>query len=61
QDDPYKWSIVSDPLRAFLFVLVRDVNAFKGSADEQVVLSLLEDLKFNKPWNRPRATEQDGC
>lgn len=61
QDGPYPWAIVSDPVRAFLFVLVRDPKKFYGSAQEKEVLKLCKDLGFTTFWNFPRKTVQEGC
>lgn len=61
QDGPYPWAIVSDPLRAFLFVLVRDPATFYGSDLESDLLKLCKDLGFTAFWNSPRKTVQDGC
>lgn len=61
QSDPYPWAIVSDPLRAFLFVLVRDPEDFYGSKAEKKVLKKCEKLGFTASWNSPRKTVQEGC
>ncbi|CAM9795860.1 unnamed protein product [Choristocarpus tenellus] len=61
QDDAYEWAIVSDPVRAFLFVLVRDIPSFTGTDTETHVLGLLKDYGFDKLWNAPIKTVQDGC
>lgn len=61
QDGLYPWSIVSDPLRFFLFVLVRDPEAFFGSQDETDVLALCKDLGFTSFWNTPKKTVHEGC
>jgi lipocalin len=54
-DGLYDYSIVSDPLKAYLFVLARDVNTFEKKYKDNV-LSELEDLGFNKKYNSPIAT-----
>lgn len=61
QRGPYPWAIVSDPLRAFLFVLVRDPEDFSGSKAETKVLNKCEKLGFTASWNSPRKTVQEGC
>eukprot|EP00752_Nemacystus_decipiens_P007034 g6310.t1 len=58
---PYPWAIISDPLRAFLFVLVRDPEDFSGSKAEKKVLKKCEKLGFTASWNSPRKTVQEGC
>lgn len=61
QSGPYPWAIVSDPLRAFLFILVRDPDKFSGSKTEKVVLAKCKKLGFTSSWNSPRKTVQEGC
>lgn len=61
QDGPYSWSIVSDPIRAFLFVLVRNPETFFGSQGEADLLAKCKDLGFTAFWNSPQKTEQEGC
>lgn len=61
QTEAYPWAIVSDPIRAFLFVLVRDPETFFGSQHETDVLAKCEELGFTAFWNSPRATEHEGC
>lgn len=61
QDGPYSWSIVSDPIRAFLFVLVRDADTFFGSQGEADLLAKCKDLGFTAFWNSPHKTKQEGC
>ncbi|CAM9253471.1 unnamed protein product [Scytosiphon promiscuus] len=58
---PYTYTIVSDPLRAFLFVLVRDPEGFTGSQAETDLLAKCKELGFTSPWNSPRKTVQAGC
>jgi lipocalin len=36
KDKKYDWAIVSDPLKAFLFVLARDVENFKKKYDKDI-------------------------
>lgn len=52
---------MSDPVRAFLFVLVRDPETFFDSQDEIDLLSKCEELGFTNFWNSPIKTEHDGC
>lgn len=52
---------MSDPLRFFLFVLVRDPKAFFGSQVETDVLALCKDLGFTSFWNTPKETVHEGC
>jgi apolipoprotein D and lipocalin family protein len=54
-DGLYDYSIVSDPFKAYLFVLTRDVDTFKSKYEDDV-LKELEDLGFNKKYNSPIAT-----
>lgn len=61
QEGPYSWSIVSDPIRAFLFVLVRNPETFFGSQGEADLLAKCKDLGFTSFWNSPQKTEQEGC
>ena len=61
QDGDYPWSIVSDPLRAFLFVLVRDPETFFGSQDETDLLAKCKEMGFTSFWNTPQKTVQEGC
>lgn len=61
QSDAYPWTIVSDPWRAFLFVLVRDPETFSGSEEETDLLAKCKDLGFTAFWNSPRKTQQEGC
>ena len=52
---------MSDPIRAFLFVLVRDPDTFFGSQGEADLLAKCKDLGFTAFWNSPQKTEQEGC
>lgn len=61
QSGPYPWAIISDPIRAFLFVLVRDPESFSGSKTEKKLLAKCEELGFTSSWNSPRKTAQEGC
>lgn len=56
----YEWSIVSDNLRFNLFILARDVAAFKRDYEVEV-LEKVSKLWFVFFWNKPRETFQDGC
>lgn len=61
QRGPYPWAIISDPIRAFLFVLVRDPGNFSGSKMEEKLLAKCKELGFTSSWNSPRKTVQEGC
>ncbi|CAN0309174.1 unnamed protein product, partial [Ectocarpus sp. 12 AP-2014] len=52
----YPWAIVSDPFRAFLFVLVRDT-----AQEDTDLVAKCKELGFTAPWNSPRKTVQEGC
>ncbi|CBN77358.1 conserved unknown protein [Ectocarpus siliculosus] len=52
----YPWAIVSDPFRAFLFVLVRDT-----AQEDTDLVAKCRELGFTAPWNSPRKTVQEGC
>lgn len=56
----YQWAVVSDPLKATLFVLTRDPEAFAKDYQDSV-LKQLRALGFTSFLNRPRPTLQDGC
>jgi apolipoprotein D and lipocalin family protein len=56
----YEYSIVSDPLKATLFVLARNVSEFYARWNANVSASLAR-LGFNGLFNTPLATTQDGC
>lgn len=56
----YEWSIVSDPLKATLFVLVRNLTAFEERWDSEI-LEFLSSNGFTKTWNVPIPTIQEGC
>lgn len=56
----YEWSIVSDPLKATLFVLVRNLTAFVDRWNDEI-LSFLAANGFTKTWNVPIPTVQEGC
>lgn len=60
ENKKYQWSVVSDPLRLSLFVLVRDPADFADRFEEGV-LEHLKALGFVFPWNKPRATPWDDC
>jgi hypothetical protein len=56
----YEWSIVSDPLKATLFVLVRNLTTFEDRWEDDI-LSFLAEAGFTETWNAPIETIQDGC
>lgn len=56
----YEYSIVSDPLKATLFVLARNVSEFYSKWNANVSATLNE-LGFTGIFNTPIATIQDGC
>jgi lipocalin len=56
-DDEYSWAIVSDQLKATLFVLVRSMDAFK-STYQPVIDAELNTLGFNSFLNKPLPTYQ---
>lgn len=56
----YEYSIVSDPLKATLFVLVRDLSRFENRWEDDI-LSFLAENGFTETWNAPIQTIQDGC
>jgi len=56
----YEYSIVSDPFKISLFVLVRDLETFKANYEVDV-LSFLEENGFTHAWNKPVETSQDNC
>ena len=53
----YSWSVVSTPFETQLFILARDVAAFKAT-DEASVLELVKDKGFVLPFNKPLETYQ---
>ena len=59
-DGLYSYSVVSDPLKATLFVLARNVSEFYGVWNK-TVWGLLEGLGFTGLLNYPLLTVQDGC
>lgn len=59
-DSAYEWSIVSDPFKATLFVLVRNLSAFAERWDADIQ-AFLASNGFTKTWNAPIPTVQDGC
>lgn len=59
-DGLYRYSIVSDPLKATLFVLARNVSEFY-SVWNATVWTLLEGLGFTGLLNYPLLTVQEGC
>lgn len=56
----YEYSIVSDPLKATLFVLARNVSEFFSRWNANVSATLAR-LGFNGLFNTPLATQQVGC
>ena len=56
----YEWSIVSDPLKATLFVLARNVTTFYERWNTNVSY-ILKTLGFNGLFNTPLLTKQLGC
>jgi apolipoprotein D and lipocalin family protein len=56
----YEYSIVSDPLKATLFVLARNVSEFYNKWNVNVSATL-KGLGFNGFFNTPLVTIQDGC
>jgi len=56
----YDYALVSDPNKATLYVLVRDVDRFKDQYETDV-LNGLAQLGFTSALNKPLATKQDGC
>jgi len=56
----YDWSIVSDPLKALLFILTRDVQKFHQQYEEEVLTKVAE-MGFVRFWNTPILTEQNQC
>jgi apolipoprotein D and lipocalin family protein len=59
-DGLYRYSVVSDPLKATLFVLARNVSEFYGRWN-YTVWTLLEGLGFTGLLNYPLLTVQEGC
>jgi lipocalin len=59
-DGLYRYSIVSDPLKATLFVLARNVSEFYARWNVSV-RATLEGLGFTGFLNAPLETVQDGC
>ena len=52
----YEWAVVMGGTRS-IFVLVRDVPYFKENLQD-FLLSTLDDMGFNKPYNKPLETYQ---
>ncbi|XP_060082812.1 apolipoprotein D-like [Ylistrum balloti] len=55
KDDQYQYSVVTDNLKATLFVLARDPETFKRDYDEEIV-QYLKDQGFTNFINKPVAT-----
>lgn len=56
----YEYSIVSDPFKATLFVLARNVTDFFQTWNESV-MEWLSQNGFTYLWNQPILTVQKGC
>ncbi len=56
----YEYSIVSDPFKATLFVLARNVSEFYSKWNANVSATL-KSLGFNGFFNTPLTTTQEGC
>jgi len=56
----YSYAVISNADADQLYVLTRDPEKFKTN-DENGVLQWLKEEGFTGFWNRPRATNQDGC
>jgi len=59
-NDKYEYAIVSDPLRATLFVLVRDVARYEANYKADI-LSWLASNGFDQFWNSPIELPQANC
>lgn len=59
-DGLYDYALVSDSKQASLYVLTRDTERFKATYEEGV-LSRLEGAGFTGFFNKPLATNQEGC
>jgi apolipoprotein D and lipocalin family protein len=60
KDGLYEYSIVSDPLKATLFVLARNVSEFFATWNANVTATL-KNLGFTGLFNTPLVTIQDNC
>lgn len=56
----YPYAVVSDGLELTLFVLARNVSEFKQYYEAEVY-STLNSIGYNKFWNEPIPTTQEGC
>lgn len=56
-DGLYQWALVSVPFQLQLFILARDVDAFRSDYEE-MVLKLADDLGFTLFFNKPLPTFQ---
>jgi hypothetical protein len=59
-DGLYEYSIVSDPFKATLFVLARNVTGFYARFQTEVD-AFLKTNGWNQLWNTPLPTTQIGC
>ena len=57
ENGQYQYSLVTDPIRLYLFVLARDTTDFVNRFDKEVITWLL-DNGFDTPLNRPIKTYQ---
>lgn len=60
ENDEYQYSVVSDPYKVGLYVLVRNVEEYYELYNDEVML-FLNDTGFNKLYNSPIQITQDGC
>lgn len=56
----YNWAIITDTLNSSLFVVVRDLSKAKDDDFMKQINNQLEELGFNKPWNKPSNVKQGG-
>eukprot|EP00967_Tisochrysis_lutea_P150888 scaffold292645_cov38-Tisochrysis_lutea.AAC.3 len=59
-DGKYDWAVVSDSQQSSLYILTRDVVRFRSDY-ENSVLAQVESMGFTGFFNKPLATNQDGC
>ena len=60
ENEEYQYSVVSDPYKLGLYVLVRNVEEYYELYNDEVML-FLNDTGFNKLYNNPIQITQDGC
>ena len=60
ENEEYQYSVVSDPYKLGLYVLVRNVEEYYELYNDEVML-FLNDTGFNKLYNSPIQIIQDGC